>query len=278
MRVLVRCLPVAFLMLLVNAMPIEGVHADTGPDISGHAASDAFEIVGNKANAGELADQPVSQGATGVLYVAYRWASTCGGLNAANLDCGAARTCPDPLEHRWRLWGQRSAGTWDPLETRCFDAPPTAAQTPKPQVTPGLVLNAIRRIGLPQLSVHIQPQGKTLVNFDTNFYVDPQQFNRTLTLLGQSVDVEATPTGYTWLHGDGTSATTTDPGAPYPELAVTYAYPTAATVAPSVQVTYTARFRVGGGAWQQIPGTVTVDGPPTNLLVVEGTGVLSGEH
>ncbi|HET8559825.1 MAG TPA: hypothetical protein VFL69_04860, partial [Marmoricola sp.] len=138
--------------------------------------------------------------------------------------------------------------------------------------------NAIRRIGLPQLSVHIQPQGKTLVNFDTNFYVDPQQFSRTLTLLGQSVDVEATPTGYTWLHGDGTSATTTEPGEPYPDLGVTYAYPQAETVAPSVQVTYTARFRVGGGAWQQIPGTVTVEGPPTNLAVVEGTGVLSGDH
>ena len=140
------------------------------------------------------------------------------------------------------------------------------------------MLDAIRRIGLPRLTVHIQPQGKTLVNFDTNFYVSPQQFARTITLLGQSVEVEATPTGYTWLHGDGTSATTTGPGAAYPDLAVTYAYPAAATVAPSVQVGYTARFRVEGGAWQQIPGTVTVDGPPTILAVVEGTGVLSGEH
>ena len=140
------------------------------------------------------------------------------------------------------------------------------------------MLDAIRRIGLPRLTVHIQPQGKTLVNFDTNFYVSPQQFTRTITLLGQSVEVEATPTGYTWLHGDGTSATTTGPGAAYPDLAVTYAYPTAATVAPSVQVGYTARFRVEGGAWQQIPGTVIVDGPPTSLAVVEGTGLLSGER
>ena len=152
------------------------------------------------------------------------------------------------------------------------------AQTSQPQVTPGLVLDAIRRIGLPRLAVHIQPQGKTLVNFDTNFYVTPQPFGRTITLLGQSVDVEATPTGYTWLHGDGTSATTTNPGGPYPTLDVTYAYRTAGSVAPYVQVTYSARFRVGGGGWQQIPGTVTVDGPPTNLVVAEGTGVLSGDY
>jgi hypothetical protein len=51
-----------------------------------------------------------------------------------------------------------------------------------------------------------------------------------------------------------------------------------ATVTPSVQVTYTARFRVEGGAWQQIPQTVTVDGPPTSLRVVEGTAVLSGDR
>ena len=90
--------------------------------------------------------------------------------------------------------------------------------------------------------------------------------------------MEATPTQYTWLHGDGTQASTTSPGAPYPELAVTYAYQQAQTVTPSVRVTYQARFRVEGGGWQQIPETVTVDGPPTSLRVVEGTAVLSGDH
>jgi hypothetical protein len=195
------------------------------------------------------------------------------------VDCGIARGCVDPTSRLWELWGlDTDSREWAYVTSECFRTPPTAAQTPKPQITPGLVLTAIRRIGLPKLTVQIQPAGKTLVNFDTNFFVTPQPFTRTVTLLGRSVEVEATPTQYTWLHGDGTSSTTTGPGAPYPDLDVTYAYRQVATVTPSVQVTYTARFRVEGGAWQQIPQTVSVDGPPTSLRVVEGTAVLSGDR
>jgi hypothetical protein len=165
------------------------------------------------------------------------------------------------------------------LGTECFGRPPTAAQTPRPQVTPALVLQAIRRIGLPALQAHTQPQDKTLVNFETIFYTEPQAFTRTITLLGQQVDVEATPTTYTWHHGDGTSATTTDPGAPYPAKDITYEYTDAhTTVQPSVDVTYTARFRVNGGGWQDIPETVTIPGPSTDLRVSEATAVLSGQY
>jgi hypothetical protein len=50
------------------------------------------------------------------------------------------------------------------------------------------------------------------------------------------------------------------------------------TVYPSVDVTYTARFRVNGEAWQGIDETVTVDGPPGELLVAESVGSLSGDY
>ena len=146
-------------------------------------------------------------------------------------------------------------------------------------MTPGLVLEAIRRLGLPALEAHTQPRDKTLVNFATIFYTEPQRFSRTITLLGQRVDVEATPTRFTWHHGDGTSATTTGPGAPYPSKDITYDYTHAhVTVRPSVDVTYAARFRVNGGAWRGIPETVTIAGPPSQLRVSEATAVLSGQY
>ncbi|MGN6129660.1 MAG: hypothetical protein ACTHOK_04895 [Nocardioidaceae bacterium] len=146
-------------------------------------------------------------------------------------------------------------------------------------MTPALVLEALRRVGLPALETHTQPEDKTLINFDTIFYAEPQTFDRTLTLLGQSVDVEATPTSYTWHHGDGTATTTSEPGAPYPSKDITYRYAHAhTTVQPSVDVTYSARFRVNGGAWQDIPDTVTIAGPPTELRVSEATAVLSGQY
>lgn len=197
---------------------------------------------------------------------------------ATEVDCRAALVCPDDRERLYRLWGRtESPGAWVPFGTRCFGEPPTAEDTPRPQVTPALVLNALRRVGLPTLQARTQPEGKTLVNFATIFYTEAEPFTTTLTLLGQQVDVEAAPTQYTWHHGDGSSATTSGPGAPYPSKEVTHHYSDAdVTVRPSVDVTYTARFRVNGGAWQDIDETVAVSGPQGSLRVTEATALLAG--
>jgi hypothetical protein len=222
---------------------------------------------------------------SGPAFIKYRWASVCAGAGPNNVagqspDCGQANTCPDPAERLWRLWAQRPNGDWSPLGTQCSgpQGPPPAA-TPKPQVTPGLVLTALRRIGLPALRARTQPADKTLVNFATIFYTEPQPFTRTVTLLGQAVDVEASPSSFTWHYGDRTSETTSTPGAPYPAKDITHSYTDAhTTVLPSVDVTYSARFRVGNGAWQDIPETVTVAGPASALRVSEATAVLSGNY
>jgi hypothetical protein len=193
----------------------------------------------------------------------------------------AARACANPVERVWQLWGQRPppGGGWDILGQQCFGKPPTAVQTPKPQVTPAMVLEALRRIGLPALEAHTQPETKTLVNFQTIFYTEPQAFTRTITLVGQQVDVEARPRSFTWHHGDGTTATTTSPGAPYPAKDIVYEYSDAhVTVQTSVDVTYTARFSVEGGAWQSIPETVTITGPAAALRISEATALLSGQY
>jgi hypothetical protein len=194
-------------------------------------------------------------------------------------DCGAARVCPSPGDRYWALWGRIAAtGRWTLITQQCFGAagPPGAA---RPQVTPAVVLNALRRIGLPALTAHTQPAGKTLVNFATIFYAEPQPFRRTVRLLGQRVDIVATPTGFTWHHGDGTSLTTTVAGRPYPATDITYDYRHAhVTVKTRVDVTYGARFRVNGGAWRTVNGTVTITGPAQPLRIAEAVPVLSGQH
>jgi hypothetical protein len=239
----------------------------------------------NTSGAGTSAIASTSDRNDAPPYVQYRWVSVCAGAGPTvaagqSADCGQANTCPDPADRVWRLWGRKPSGDWDPFGTQCAGPQgPPPAQTPRPQVTPGLVLNALRQIGLPALEAHTQPEDKTLVNFATIFYAEPQTLVRTLTLLGQQVHVEATPTSFVWRYGDGTSTTTSTPGAPYPAKDITHNNADAhTTVQTSVDVTYSARFQVGNGGWQDIPETVTIVGPQSALRISEATAVLSGDY
>ncbi len=146
-----------------------------------------------------------------------------------------------------------------------------------PVLTPGLVAAALRRVDLPASELVVQPpNGRTLVNFATNFYTEARPFTRTITLLGQRVDLRITPASYGWRFGDGASVSTSTPGAAYPDLQVTHDYLSAGTVSPAVDTTYTADFRVNGGGWRPVPGTVTIPGASVPLEVVEATPTLVG--
>ncbi len=137
------------------------------------------------------------------------------------------------------------------------------------------VLAAIRRVGVP--ASHVEAPAYTLVNLETTFWTRPQELTRSLTLVGFAVDVKVTPTAYTWHWGDGTSTRTQTPGHPYPSKAVTHTYARAThggAMVLRVDTTYTATYRVDGGAWQQIPDPLTITGPPTSLPVKEATAVL----
>ncbi len=138
-----------------------------------------------------------------------------------------------------------------------------------------MVAEAFRRLPLPAATLQIQPPGgRTLVNFATNFYTDRGAFTRGLTLLGQRVTLRIEPVSFTWRFGDGTTTTTTTPGAPYPALDVTHTYLRADPVSPSVDTTYGATWRVGNGAWGPVPGTVTIAGGAVDLAITEARPTL----
>jgi len=122
-----------------------------------------------------------------------------------------------------------------------------------------------------------QPAAKTLINFDTIFYVEAEPLHRTLNLLGQRVELEITPSTFRWVHGDGTTSETHTPGATYPAKDVVYRYQQAhVTVRHHVEIVWTARWSLNGGPFQDVAGTVTTVGPDTSLAVVEATPALSG--
>jgi len=146
-----------------------------------------------------------------------------------------------------------------------------------PSVTAGIAGKAFRNLALPASSLEVQPpNGQTLVNFDTNFFTRQGQFTRTVRLLGQRVDLKVWPSQYRWVFGDGESLASESAGAPYPDLVITHDYRSKGGVRPRVDTTYSAQFRVNGGAWRDVDGTVTIPGDPVDLRVRTATPVLVG--
>jgi hypothetical protein len=142
------------------------------------------------------------------------------------------------------------------------------------------VAREMRRLSWPTAELQVQPpDGQTLINFDTNFFTDnTAPTTRTVTLVGQQVTIEATPVGYTWRFGDGTSDTTSSPGAAYPDLDVTHDYTDPGAVSPSVDTTYEGRYRINGGQWEAIPGSLTVAGEAIGLRVRSASPHLVGSY
>jgi hypothetical protein len=67
-------------------------------------------------------------------------------------------------------------------------------------------------------------------------------------------------------------------GAAYPAKDVVHRYQHAdVTVRQHVEIVWTARWSLNGGAYQEVDGTVTTVGPATPLRVVEATPALSGQ-
>ena len=129
---------------------------------------------------------------------------------------------------------------------------------------------------MPPLKLRIQPDGRTLVNVDTIFYTEPTTMRRTVVLLGHSVRLECTPVRYTWVHGDGTTASTSEPGRPYPAKDVTHRYKQPAEdLRARVDTTYRVRYSIDGGSWADLAEPLIAAGPTTILDVDEAAPVLT---
>ena len=124
-----------------------------------------------------------------------------------------------------------------------------------------MVAAAMARVPLPPSQIDVQPaNGRTLVNFDTNFFTGTRAFDVPLNLLGQRVDLHIVPSEFDWQFGDGESLVTEEPGAPYPDLDVTHRYLKKGQVAARVDTTWTATYQVNGGPSIKVKGQVTIPG------------------
>jgi hypothetical protein len=210
----------------------------------------------------------------------YRIRLWCASRLSLEQCAGSATPCADPPgSFRYDILraslGQGSS--WVVIGQACLGAGDLASLG---AITPELVQQAFQRLTWPRAELTVQPPGgETLVNFETNFFTtNTEPSTQTVTLLGTGITIEATPISYVWHFGQGADPRrTTSPGAPFPDLDVTHVYQDAhTTVNPSVDVTYSGRYRIGNSAWIDIPGTLTVDGAPIELTVIEGQPNLVG--
>lgn len=134
-----------------------------------------------------------------------------------------------------------------------------------------LVIREFKRMEWPASDLVVQPPGgRTLVNFETNFYtLNNQPILKSVTVAGQRVEIRAIPTSYTFHFGDDTRTTTASPGRPHPNLDVTHIYAKAGAVGVRLDTTYGGEYRIGGSDWAPIAESLTVAGATQDLEVVE---------
>lgn len=154
---------------------------------------------------------------------------------------------------------------------------------PQPQLTLAMIQQAFAQVPVPSSQIVVQPpDGETLVHFPTIYSTEAPSFVESLTLLGRRVDLQIRPVSYLWVHGDGTTQTTDWPGRAWQRGVdmgeyLSHDYDRTATgLDLRVDVTWTADFRVDGGAWQPVNGTVSVTGPSEQLNVLEADPLLVG--
>jgi hypothetical protein len=208
----------------------------------------------------------------------YRRADLCGtgegGSGFMNTDCSGydnnsgQRDCAgeEPVPPVWHRHRNSAAEDWGPWSL-------SLGWTCPQNAVPVFSVTDLRRLPIAPSVLSVQPpRPQVLVNMPTIVFADPAVQSFTTTLLGYPVEVEATPTRFTWDFGDGSDPlVTTSPGHPYPDEDVAYPYPRPGTYTITLTTDFTGRYRVGGTpTWFSVVGTATTTttSPPIEAIEV----------
>jgi len=270
--------------LLAILVALVACPAQADDEVGGVANGDFFDLTAVGGGAPSSVHQAAFEGPMGGSQPTYSLESSCqrgDGITRADFyGCGGQVSCgaKGVLFNVWAYYGD---GTNELIGQQCVE--PEQAAALQATVTGDAVLRAFRRIRVPDSEVVIQPPGgKTLVNLDTVFSTQAEGFTRTIGLLGHRVELDITPSEFRWVNGDGTVQVTDWAGRPWREgtpLAdlITHRYDDAVHgLRPRVDTTWSARYRVDGGPWREVPGTVTITGSSYDLAVLSAWPALVG--
>lgn len=130
-------------------------------------------------------------------------------------------------------------------------------------------------------TVGTEPGAWGILKLHTNVIANAAQHVRSGTLLGGPAEVNFIPLGFTFDYGDGQATTTATGGDTWAALgleefsmtATSHRYTTPGTKTITAEVTYAAEYRVGGGDWLPVIGTLSIptDTPHTIQIVRNST-------
>jgi PKD repeat protein len=135
-----------------------------------------------------------------------------------------------------------------------------------PVVTAGEIAHLVPETG----GQGMEPKGWMVVGLPTNFFADTSSSIVSTTLLGRPADVRFTPATFTWNYGDGSTTTSTTGGATwsalglaeFSETTTSHVYDQPGEYTISLTVFYSAEYRIDGGEWRPLAGTVPSTSPP----------------
>lgn len=218
----------------------------------------------------------------------YAYAPTCVGNTRTDggLLCQAAvGSCPQPNFIRYWIWRRSLLANgvvlddWQRLlspDSVCLGAVPPSVD--KGALIAGTVNREFKSLVVEKGTVHVQPVGRTLVNFQTTFYTEATTYDLpVVTILGEVVHIVATPVRFDWYFGDGASAPGAGAGA-RGSTAVSHLYRLPGTVGPYVVITWSGTYRAGGGAAKDITGTAVTTSAAAPLRVEQARArLVAGE-
>ncbi|MPZ49736.1 MAG: hypothetical protein GEU75_10670 [Dehalococcoidia bacterium] len=123
-----------------------------------------------------------------------------------------------------------------------------------------LAADLLDHVPVPQIKIGTNP-APGLVALPSWFWVegyDGAPITASESLGGVTVEVQITPAGYRWAFGDGAKLQTTSLGRAYPavsDIRHTYeqsSFSAGGSFTVTVELTFSARYRVSGGAWQTL--------------------------
>ncbi len=249
--------------------------------VSVRSSNDGVTIyIGITESSSGSSGDPSSSGGTGPDYSG--WSCTAS-IMTGGLDVLAWLMAEAPLHPGAVPWTVQCSDGFFGVVWVPTDADPANVKVvvgPADPIDPGTIAAELRdHLPVPHVTISANPN-VGLVALPSWFWVDGYDrspIRASDTLGGVTVEVEIAPQHYSWSFGDGTTLKTTSPGRPYPaESDVRHAYEQSSlgaggAFAVTVEISFSARYRVNGGAWQSLDAitrSLTRDYPVQQLQSV----------